>query len=778
MLVVKLRFGLDLRRWCLDSEDELNLERIEAQVRALFPVGDSFLVQFTDDEGELVTLASSADVEEALRVCRAEGRRSLRLEVTPVDPVSRSRIGPGSESDWGVASVPEIHNASPATASGAATGPCEGTDDLLGFTFVPSAWGQANEGKPDTQSASSTAAAGAAEPEPEREPAQSAEPVPEPKREPAQEAEPEPEPESAPAPAADDSAPAAGGDAASRIASSLRALSGADPSSPAASTAFDDLLSALLEGEDAPLAGLRGHPLLDQVRAKDSGLRQTAIECLVAPGTAQTVEQFLPFLAQAPFCGEGATGADIERALSALAMFIPALGGLHAGAGAESAESGEASPAYDEGAEGDGSDAIHTNVSCDACGMHPIMGVRYKCSVCRDYDLCPACEASEAHSAANHPMLKIVDPSQAPAMIITALRDDSPRAGSCRGHHGIHGRHGRRGRHGRHAHPHPHSHRWGPHRRGGPRGGGPAVARFLEHALSMLAGGAQPASRGGATEEHFERDARGSFASTPKDTREGAASGAAEDGAVAAPASGSPQHGHRFVNMQEPAAPDASPVPAPPSPVSSGDAAAGRAAHAARPRARFMSEAGVMDGTPVAPGQRYSKSWTMANTGDVPWAQGTRLVHVGGDRLGAPASVLVPEAAPGAPVDIELELEAPQTPGRYVSYWRLTTPEGSRFGHRVWIDVRVEQPSEGAVEPVPSAPAVDADAEAGVAEGGAEEAVEEAVEPAPAPAAEPAVPDGSPLAHLLQMGWPREQCERTLRDNNNDLQAAVLALLE
>jgi next-to-BRCA1 protein 1 len=37
--------------------------------------------------------------------------------------------------------------------------------------------------------------------------------------------------------------------------------------------------------------------------------------------------------------------------------------------------------------------------------------------------------------------------------------------------------------------------------------------------------------------------------------------------------------------------------------------------------------------------------------------------------------------------------QAPETPGRYVAYWRLFDGEGCGFGTSVWIDITVAEPS-------------------------------------------------------------------------------------
>lgn len=50
-------------------------------------------------------------------------------------------------------------------------------------------------------------------------------------------------------------------------------------------------------------------------------------------------------------------------------------------------------------------ESVHKNVTCDGCGVFPIVGDRYKCTVCHDYDLCDSCEANNGESHA-HPFVK------------------------------------------------------------------------------------------------------------------------------------------------------------------------------------------------------------------------------------------------------------------------------------------------------------------------------------------------------------------------------------
>jgi hypothetical protein len=65
----------------------------------------------------------------------------------------------------------------------------------------------------------------------------------------------------------------------------------------------------------------------------------------------------------------------------------------------------------------------HEGVQCDGCGVSPIVGIRYKCAVCKDFDYCAKCEESLGH---DHPFLKIRKAGGTPSMIITVLNEEKP----------------------------------------------------------------------------------------------------------------------------------------------------------------------------------------------------------------------------------------------------------------------------------------------------------------------------------------------------------------
>ncbi|XP_057950695.1 protein JOKA2 isoform X2 [Malania oleifera] len=108
---------------------------------------------------------------------------------------------------------------------------------------------------------------------------------------------------------------------------------------------------------------------------------------------------------------------------------------------------------------------------------------------------------------------------------------------------------------------------------------------------------------------------------------------------------------------------------------------------------RFIQDVNVMDGTITAPATPFTKIWRMRNNGTVVWPNGTQLVWIGGDRFSETDSVQIEAPANGVPVDMELDIavdfKAPELPGRYISYWKMSLASGQKFGQRVWVLIQV-----------------------------------------------------------------------------------------
>jgi len=60
-----------------------------------------------------------------------------------------------------------------------------------------------------------------------------------------------------------------------------------------------------------------------------------------------------------------------------------------------------------EGNRPNEAEAVHHKVECDGCGVAPIVGPRFKCTVRKNFDYCSACEATKASP---HAFLKIPTP--------------------------------------------------------------------------------------------------------------------------------------------------------------------------------------------------------------------------------------------------------------------------------------------------------------------------------------------------------------------------------
>ncbi len=231
-------------------------------------------------------------------------------------------------------------------------------------------------------------------------------------------------------------------------------------------------------------------------------------------------------------------------------------------------------------------------------------------AVCDDFDVCEACEGNGAHN--HHALLKIRNPAQAPAGIMTILREEQPgpdeaaaagpeddedwrrlRAGEATW--GDISRGGRRmfrrwfgGRGGGGGHHHHHHH-------GGGGGGG---GGWGGHGGC---GRGRSAERRGGCGGHWRR-------------------GASADSAVDSPADAvAMQEGIAASVAGAPAAAAASPAPA----AAAAASPAPVAAAPGGPRAHFVAHVTLGDSaSPLTPGARLDKVWRLRNEGSTAWPEG------------------------------------------------------------------------------------------------------------------------------------------------------------
>ncbi|CRK44954.1 Protein JOKA2 like protein [Verticillium longisporum] len=123
----------------------------------------------------------------------------------------------------------------------------------------------------------------------------------------------------------------------------------------------------------------------------------------------------------------------------------------------------------------------------------------------------------------------------------------------------------------------------------------------------------------------------------------------------------------------------------------------------------FVSDT-IADGTTMAPNSVFQQTWNLRNEGDVAWPAGCSVKFVGGDYMGhvdsnqpagiselvsaSESTICYESLAPGQEAPFTVLLRTPPRDGKVISYWRLTTSDGMKFGHRLWCDIDVRTPKD------------------------------------------------------------------------------------
>ena len=111
----------------------------------------------------------------------------------------------------------------------------------------------------------------------------------------------------------------------------------------------------------------------------------------------------------------------------------------------------------------------------------------------------------------------------------------------------------------------------------------------------------------------------------------------------------------------------------------------------------FIRDVTIDSGTDMSPGQKFTKTWQIANTGTCDWLSGYRLVPVSGTNFAEDAVKI--NNAPVPPKEwrqISVNMYAPQDPGTYTQYWQLSDGAGHTFGSLLGVTIDVKKPANTA----------------------------------------------------------------------------------
>jgi hypothetical protein len=110
----------------------------------------------------------------------------------------------------------------------------------------------------------------------------------------------------------------------------------------------------------------------------------------------------------------------------------------------------------------------------------------------------------------------------------------------------------------------------------------------------------------------------------------------------------------------------------------------------------------IQDDTTFAPGQSFTITWSLKNTGTSSWTTAYLLRFYGGNAFGAPTEIAISRAVPpGDQIDISIPMKAPAKTGSYDSTWVMANQNRVNFKQPVYLRIKVALPATPSPTPKP-----------------------------------------------------------------------------
>jgi hypothetical protein len=108
---------------------------------------------------------------------------------------------------------------------------------------------------------------------------------------------------------------------------------------------------------------------------------------------------------------------------------------------------------------------------------------------------------------------------------------------------------------------------------------------------------------------------------------------------------------------------------------------------------RLINDVTVPANTVFKPGDTFTKTWQVENSGTCDWVYQYRLVFVGGNQMEGKPDRLNKVIGPGKWTQLSVILIAPKNPGTYTSSWRFGDQAGNAFGSTLGVTIVVSPPT-------------------------------------------------------------------------------------
>lgn len=106
-------------------------------------------------------------------------------------------------------------------------------------------------------------------------------------------------------------------------------------------------------------------------------------------------------------------------------------------------------------------------------------------------------------------------------------------------------------------------------------------------------------------------------------------------------------------------------------------------------RLTFAGDVTIPDDTAMTPGQNFTKTWKVLNSGTCAWEAGFKFVFTGGEQMSGVTYTLPSAVAPNGIVEIPVAMIAPAKTGKLRGNWRMQTAGGQFFGDEVYVQIVV-----------------------------------------------------------------------------------------